>query len=162
KVSSAVFTTWFQGTSALSFQDGVFVVGVPTTFVKAHLEGHFLEPLGSMLTDITGAKVELQFVVTKSPEEEVSDLGQQPPKEMEDRTPKRSHRLGKGRLTAALREKRLADIATNAMNSVASVLPQAKAHRSARHADPPLPEILPDGSLIGTQPSSAGPTLLPS
>ena len=36
----------------LSFQDGIFVVRVPTTFAKAHLEGRFVDfdlpnPLGN-------------------------------------------------------------------------------------------------------------------
>jgi chromosomal replication initiator protein len=157
KVSSAVFTTWFQGTSALSFQDGIFVVGVPTTFAKAHLEGRFLEPLCSILADITGTKVELQFVVTKQP----PVLDQQSPKELEYRTPKRSYRIGKGRITAALREKRFTEIATTAMNSMASVIPQARAYRSAKHSDAPLDDLSPDGYLADAQPSSAESTLLP-
>jgi len=65
KVQSAVFTTWFQGTSAHSFQDGVFIVRVPTTFAKAHLEGRFVETIRSILSDITGSTVDVQFVVAK-------------------------------------------------------------------------------------------------
>src|SRR5437762_7972545 len=152
KVSSAVFTTWFQGTSALSFQDGVFVVAVPTTFAKAHLEGRFLEPLCSILADVTGTKVDLQFVVTKQPP--VPD--QQPPKEMEAHPPKRSYRIGKGRLTAALREKRLTEIAATAMNSVASVIPQTRAYRSAKHSDLSLREPSPDEYLTDAQPFPEG------
>ncbi len=151
KVSSAVFTTWFQGTSGLSFQDGVFVVGVPTTFAKAHLEGRFVEPLCSMLEDVIDTKVDLQFVVTKQPP--VSD--QQSPQEMEYRAPKRSYRIGKGRGTAALREKQLTEIATVAMNSMASVIPQATAYPRATHADAPQDDLSPDGYLADTQPSSA-------
>ncbi|HEX3384783.1 MAG TPA: DnaA N-terminal domain-containing protein, partial [Mucilaginibacter sp.] len=49
KVQPAVFTTWFQGTAALSFQDGIFIVGVPTTFAKAHLEGRFIDLIRSIL-----------------------------------------------------------------------------------------------------------------
>ena len=158
KVSSAVFTTWFQGTSALSFQDGVFVVAVPTTFAKAHLEGRFLEPLCSILADVTGTKVDLQFVVTKQPP--VSD--QQPPKEMEAHTPKRSYRIGKGRLTAALREKRLTEIATTAMNSVASVIPQTRAYRSAKHSDSSLREPSADEYLSDVQSFPEGSISLPS
>ena len=149
RVSSAVFATWFQGTSALSFQDGVFVVGVPTTFAKAHLDDRFREPIRSILEDITGTKVDLQFVVTKEPA--VSDL--QPSKDMENRTPKRSYRIGKGRITAALREKRLTEIATNAMNSVASVIPQTKAYRNGKHFDLPQQDPAPDGYVTGPQPS---------
>ncbi len=65
KVQPAVFTTWFQGTSAASFQDGVLVVHVPTTFAKAHLEGRFLDTIRSILTDITGENVEIHFIVAK-------------------------------------------------------------------------------------------------
>ncbi len=65
KVQSAVFTTWFQGTSAHSFQDGIFTVYVPTTFAKAHLEGRFVETIRSILADITDSTVEVQFVVAK-------------------------------------------------------------------------------------------------
>ena len=65
KVQPAVFTTWFQGTSAQSFQDGTFVVRVPTTFAKAHLEGRFLDLIRTLLSEITGGPVEVQFVVAK-------------------------------------------------------------------------------------------------
>src|SRR6266478_9217588 len=65
KVQPAVFTTWFQGTSAYSFQDGIFVVRVPTTFAKAHLEGRFVDLIRSILSEITGGPVEVQFVVAK-------------------------------------------------------------------------------------------------
>src|SRR5947209_4178869 len=65
KVQPAVFTTWFQGTSAYSFQDGIFVVRVPTTFAKAHLEGRFVDIIRSNLVEITGSSVDVQFVVAK-------------------------------------------------------------------------------------------------
>jgi chromosomal replication initiator protein len=155
KVSSAVFTTWFQGTSALSFQDGVFVVAVPTTFAKAHLEGRFREPLCSMLADITGSQVELQFVVTK----ESPAPGQQFPAEMETRTPKRSYRLGKGRITSAIRERRLTEIAASAMNSMVSVIPQA--YRVTKHSDSLQHDLSPDGFLAGTEPSPVPPAATP-
>src|SRR5205814_3920894 len=65
KVQPAVFTTWFQGTSAYSFQDGIFVVRVPTTFAKAHLEGRFVDLIRLILSEITGGPVEVQFVLAK-------------------------------------------------------------------------------------------------
>jgi chromosomal replication initiator protein len=163
KVSSAVFTTWFQGTSALSFQDGVFVVAVPTTFAKAHLEGRFLEPICSTLADITGTKVDVQFVVTKQPPEPPA-LDPQSPKETEFRTLKRSYRIGKGRITAVLRERRLAEIAATAMNSMASVIPQANAYRSTKHeesAQKNTSDGYPDDAQA-TQPSAEASTLFPS
>jgi chromosomal replication initiator protein len=159
KVSSAVFTTWFQDTSGLSFQDGVFVVVVPTTFAKTHLEGRFREPLCSMLVDITGTKVDLQFVVTKQPSERPA-LDQQHPRETEYRLPKRSYRIEKGRVTAALREKYLAEIGTTAMNSV-SVVPQATTLQSAKNSDSPQYDLASDEALADVQPSEARSTLFP-
>ncbi len=76
KVSPAVFSTWFQGTSAVSFQDGVFVVRVPTTFAKAHLEGRFIDIIRSNLTDITGQPVDVQFVVAKDTAPATGDTGE--------------------------------------------------------------------------------------
>ena len=73
KVPPAVFTTWFQGTAAHSFQKSVFVVGVPTTFAKAHLEGRFIDLIRSILVDVTGGPVEVRFVVAKEPFDQVED-----------------------------------------------------------------------------------------
>src|SRR5438094_6109147 len=74
KVQPAIFTTWFQGTSALSFQDGIFVVRVPTTFAKAHLEGRFIDLIRSILSEVTGGPVEVRFVVAREPVEQRTDM----------------------------------------------------------------------------------------
>ena len=73
QVQPAVFTTWFQGTAALSFQDGVFVVRVPSTFAKAHLEGRFIDLIRSILSEIIGTPVEVRFVVAKETSERGSN-----------------------------------------------------------------------------------------
>src|SRR5205814_10611936 len=65
KVQPAVFTTWFQGTSAYSFQDPIYVVRVPTTFANAHLEGRFADLIRLILSEITGGPVETHFAMTK-------------------------------------------------------------------------------------------------
>src|SRR2546422_9465934 len=90
KVQPAVFTTWFQGTSALSFEDGIFVVRVPTTFAKAHLEGRFIDLIRSILAEITGSPVEIRFVVAK---DDQSTNGNEVPSS----AGKRSYRAPKGR-----------------------------------------------------------------
>jgi len=125
RVNAAVFTTWFQGTSALSFQDGVFIIRVPTTFAKAQLENRFIEMIRSILTEITGKTVEVRFEVAK----EMADS-----KELAAdgtfRPPKRSYRISKARLSSALRSKHVAD-AAEAMNSLAMPdAPPANAYRS--------------------------------
>ena len=124
KVKPEVFTTWFQGTSALSFQDGVFIVRVPTTFAKAHLEARFLDTILTALSEITGHAVEVRFVVAKenANQDGSSEEGAALPAQ------KRSYRLPRKR--AAQREKRIADAAAAAaMTSAAPTLPYASVHR---------------------------------
>jgi chromosomal replication initiator protein len=121
KVKPEVFTTWFQGTSALSFQDGVFIVRVPTTFAKAHLEARFIDTILTALTEITGHPIEVRFVVAKETSGASEEDGALP-------VQKRSYRLPRKR--AAQREKRIADAAAAAaMTSVTPMLPYASAHR---------------------------------
>ena len=101
KIQVAVFTTWFQGTNALSFQEGVLVVGVATTFAKAHLEARYTDLIRSILAEITGSAVEVRFVVSHElPEgdEEVATL--LPPSSPFPTQKRGSYRLSRGRLGA--------------------------------------------------------------
>jgi chromosomal replication initiator protein len=130
KVHPTVFTTWFQGTSAHSFQDGVFTVRVPTTFAKAHLEGRFLESIRSILSEITGNKeIEVQFVVAK----QTTDLSGETQETMRA-AGNLPTRPSKGRPPAAQRERRIADAAAaaamQAMTSITPIVPLASAHLS--------------------------------
>ncbi len=65
RVTPAVFTTWFQGTAARSFEDGVFVVHVPSIFARSHLEARFTDEVRSILEEVTGNHVEVRFVMAK-------------------------------------------------------------------------------------------------
>ncbi|GAC1564201.1 MAG: hypothetical protein NVS2B2_31260 [Ktedonobacteraceae bacterium] len=148
KVTPAAFTTWFQGTSAHSFQEGVFIVRVPTTFAKAHLENRFIESIRSILIEITGDTIDVQFIVAK----ETVDLSTSKDALPQSRNP---YRPGKGRPPAAQREKRIADVAAAAaMNSLGMTTPYASVRRGAedevsvhthiaQHA--PSPEIYQNG-----------------
>ena len=139
KVPPAVFTTWFQGTTALSFQDGVFVVGVPTTFAKAHLEGRFLEVIHANLVDVTGGAVEVRIIVAKDFSGEQDGFL---PKDIAPLPHKRPYRLPKSRLSA-LQSSQHNLVNTQeglppgeviqpviAMNSLASAPARPSAHRS--------------------------------
>lgn len=126
KVTPAVFITWFQGTSALSFQDGVFIVSVPSPFSRAHLEGRFIDSIRTILSDIIGQPVEVQFVVAKETANKPTDMStaETPP------GPKRTYRPPRGRPSAEQREKRIADAAEAAMNSLAATPSQPSVHCS--------------------------------
>ena len=146
KVQPAVFTTWFQGTSASSFQDGIFVVHVPTTFAKAHLEGRFIDVIRSILSEITGGPVEVQFVVAKeSSSSQGSDIlsgqsGYSPPSKRPYRLPKnrpvslQPHKQSPmGSIIGGQEQTMLSPIA---MNSIAPGVARPTAHRSTDYQQP--------------------------
>ncbi len=131
RVSSAVFTTWFQGTSALSFQEDVLTVRVPTTFAKAHLEGRFLESIRSILSEITETPIDIHFEVAKEQSKQ--------PDTLMFYTPQRPYRLAKEPLSVGLRGKRNADAMKTmitATNSLAPMTPHANAYRSTENKPP--------------------------
>ncbi|GHO75868.1 hypothetical protein KSD_36390 [Ktedonobacter sp. SOSP1-85] len=117
RVQPNTFTTWFQGTSADSFQDGIFVVSVSSTFVKTHLERRFTSLIRTILTDITGMEVEVQFVVSRdktTPEQ---------PGEALFSPPKRPSRLGRTRTSPAQHVRRLAESAAAVAKKSKASLP---------------------------------------
>jgi chromosomal replication initiator protein len=130
RVDDATFTTWFAGTSALSYKDDVFVVSVPTNFARIQLANRFSGLIRSSLMEVTGKAVEVQFEVAK----ENADLdGNQEPALS---PPKRLYRFAKGRLSAK-RAKRQYDVAPSAMNSTPlSAAPRTNARLSS---EPGLP-----------------------
>jgi chromosomal replication initiator protein len=165
RVTPAVFTTWFQGASAHSFQEGVLIVRVATPFAQTQLEGRFRESIRSILFDITGTTIDVRFEVAKelpgptdsSQSEDIFD------------TPKRSHRSVKERPSSSLRGKRHTEV--TAANSLAPMAPQANAYRSTKHKPPqqdipvpaelPIPFELPKPNLFAREPMQE-PTLPPS
>jgi chromosomal replication initiator protein len=140
RVQPAVFTTWFQGTAALSFQDGIFIVGVPTTFAKAHLEGRFIDLIRSILSEVSGVQVEVRFVVAKETYEYRHDTV-----EASKPTNKRGYRLPKNRLTPLHREKERLDAglspssdlqsSSDTQTSTAPTAPRPVAHRNTTGDD---------------------------
>jgi chromosomal replication initiator protein len=110
-MDNASYITWFQGTSALSLDEHVLTVRVPTTFTKEHLERRFLDSIQTLLSETTGEKIEVCFVVAKeSFEIEDEAEGQQ-----RERVGKRRVRRGRPPVAQGI-----ADAAAAAMNSLAS------------------------------------------
>jgi chromosomal replication initiator protein len=146
KVSPTIFTAWFQGTSALSFQDGVFIVRVPTIFAREYLERRFGSAIEAVLTEIIGGAVEVRFVVSK---EQIEQTEASNPSIIS--RGKRPYRLLRNRHSAAQREKRIAETMSTAMNSLAPSPSQASVRRNP---EPPnneerleetyQPSLLPD------------------
>ncbi|BCL81370.1 chromosomal replication initiator protein DnaA [Ktedonobacteria bacterium brp13] len=92
EVNPQVFTTWFQGTSARSFEDGVFVICVSSTFAKAQLESRFLDLIRPILIDIIGTPVDIRVEVAKVQ----LDLDEAARRSAYQATSKRGQRIPKG------------------------------------------------------------------
>jgi chromosomal replication initiator protein len=124
RVDSATFTTWFAGTYAISYKDDVFVVGVPTNFVKVQLENRFNGLVLTSLMEVIGRPIEVKFELARENEDQNGD--QDPALS----PPKRLYRFAKGRLSAR-RVKRQYDAAPAAMNSMTlPTAPRPNAHLS--------------------------------
>ncbi len=160
QVQPAVFTTWFQGTAALSFQDGVFVVRVPSTFAKAHLEGRFIDLIRSILSETIGTPVEVRFVVAKETSDTPGEIRSTPAH------PKRPYRVPKDRLASLQRAKgNTEDMSispglslTDASTSSAPTIGRPVPHRSAGNDESRPSEYNIDTQLSG---KSTQPGLLP-
>jgi chromosomal replication initiator protein len=146
QVQPAVFTTWFQGTAALTFQDGVFVVRVPSTFAKAHLEGRFIDLIRSILSETIGTPVEVRFVVAKEPNDTIGGT------EPRAGHAKRPYRVPKDRLASLRKAKNDSEdlvvnlpgeqglSLTDASMSSAPTMGRPVAHRSTANDEPHMSE----------------------
>lgn len=63
QMTRATFTTWLQGTRALSYADDEFVVGVRNDFAKDWLENRLYDLIARTLSSTIGRKVFVRFVV---------------------------------------------------------------------------------------------------
>lgn len=63
QMTRATFTTWLQGTKALSCADGEFVIGVRNDFAKDWLENRLYDLIARTLASVTGQRVNVRFVV---------------------------------------------------------------------------------------------------
>jgi chromosomal replication initiator protein len=128
----ATFTTWFQATTALSFQDGVLVVSVGTTFSRQHLEARYGEVIRSILAEITDSTIEVRFVVGHEPPEAGEQVENLPPPASPLPMQKRAYRSSRGRLGALRRDTPpAASESLFAANSVPPTFARPVAHRSS-------------------------------
>jgi len=63
KMTKATFETWLKGTTFISYEDGTFVIGVPSAFAKDWLENRLMGVVKRTVADLAGRSVEIHFVV---------------------------------------------------------------------------------------------------
>ncbi len=152
RVTPAVFTTWFQGTTGLSFQDGVLTVRVATPFSQTQLEGRFRDSIRSILAEITGTIIDVHFEIAKDQSEPTTSSQSQGIFD----TPGRSYRSVKERPAPNLRGKRNLDTmqtVTTAANSLAPMAAQANVYRSPKNEPPQQHIFAPMKLPMSSQPS---------
>lgn len=76
EVTPAVFTTWFQDTAALSLQDAVLTVRVPSMFAKSYIESSFLASICTIASEIAGTTIDVRVEVAGQTEHSLADKAQ--------------------------------------------------------------------------------------
>ena len=74
------FDTWVREAGLISYEDGLFVIGVPNAYARDWLEGRLSSTVTRMLTGIMNRTITVRFVVWQNSSEpaEVEELHEQP------------------------------------------------------------------------------------
>lgn len=67
QLSRSLFDTWLRRVELLGYEDGRFVVTVPTEYARDWIERHLLESMTQTLSSIFRREVEIQLVVWQPP-----------------------------------------------------------------------------------------------
>src|SRR5438105_10435376 len=65
-ISRANFDTWFKGTSIVSVEDDVFIIGVPNAFAREWLENKYRQNVRQALQRSIGRTVDVRFVTANA------------------------------------------------------------------------------------------------
>jgi len=83
QVSKSNYRTWFSKTTGLSYNDNIFVIGVPNVFAAEYLEKNQRSLIEKALIGLTSPSVRVEFQVNGRPhnhqKNEDTDLGIPPP-----------------------------------------------------------------------------------
>lgn len=63
QMSKATFETWVKPSKVLSYEDGEFIIAVPTAFIKDWLESKLLSSIKRSLSGILGRSVDVTIIV---------------------------------------------------------------------------------------------------
>jgi chromosomal replication initiator protein len=88
----ASFDTWVRDAELLSYEDGLFIIGVPNAYAKDWLEDRLLSTVKRILTSLQGRTVEVRFVVwSEEPVKDVGPAGTLDASNSFERAPSQSH-----------------------------------------------------------------------
>ena len=67
EMQKAAFDTWVRDTEMISFEDGIFIVGVKNAYARDWLTERLSSTVNRMLTGILNRTVQVRFVVWQNP-----------------------------------------------------------------------------------------------
>ena len=79
KISDTEFRTWFKQVRPLGIEDGAFVLGVPHTFARDWIKGHFGDVIEQALGDLGAPAPKIGFKVVSFSQTEQPDMFSQAP-----------------------------------------------------------------------------------
>ena len=74
QLAKPTYDTWVKNTQAVSFEDGVLVVGVHSAYAKDWLENRLYSTIQHTVTEIARRTVSLRFVVQRNGSLEQEDV----------------------------------------------------------------------------------------
>jgi chromosomal replication initiator protein len=74
KLSKPSFETWLKSTKAHALQNNTLVITAPNEFARDWLESRYSSLIGETIYDITGAELEIKFIIPQNQMEEDFDL----------------------------------------------------------------------------------------
>jgi len=73
-VSKANYSTWLSNSQGISYQDNIFIVGVPSMFVAEWLSTRLYSLVKQTLTNVTGRDVDIRFTIPSQDKLQASPL----------------------------------------------------------------------------------------
>jgi len=125
----ASFDTWVRNAEIVSYEDNVFIIGVPNTYARDWLESRLTSKIKRLLCGIMNRTVSLRFIVWKvGMEESVADVGLQ---EMEPEIPP-----SQSKPTAVINRYTFENFIVGSSNRLAHAASLAVAERPAQAYNP--------------------------
>ncbi|WP_070119988.1 chromosomal replication initiator protein DnaA [Bacillus marinisedimentorum] len=81
KLSKPSFETWLKSTKAHSLKEDTLVIVAPNEFARDWLESRYSGLIAETLTDLTGAELEIKFIIPQNQTEELVEMKQPPKKQ---------------------------------------------------------------------------------
>ena len=78
EMSQGAFDTWVRGAEYISYEDGVFIIGVQNAYVRDWLESRLSSTVNRILAGIMNRSVEVRFVLWQNPAPEALEERAEP------------------------------------------------------------------------------------